>query len=1067
VEDNNIHSASFMSDKKNAFSSPTVASLQRLGRRSPPRSKFRSDQSDCNSEASSVAKSHYSRTSRRSASVIQTHEDAELFDNLSGSTGVKLVRQRKDVDDESDPGSQIIDVVEGALNLLRSLSPTSPRSRDGSNMDGYTPGLPASLRARQDLDLRNNDNSFHVLASLLVEFFQQRVQNRRLTLLPDDRRTIERLLPESARQPFIEAVQYRLASTPVAPRTPLHFLTLQCQELGFHLYDDANPILAACQMTNEPLSLAVLKVLESDEDDDIDATSNHNVKEISSPKSSSFEDIKLLGNSTHDEVAESIRGGVSTAEEFSDDEACIDNAETYDDASAEERNKFKMSTSISTALTGNKQYLLMENGIQIEETVGGVKGTTGSKQSPTRNINKSPDKVGYHTNSQMELPSNVEFMSIHPNILVEPTPTAVNDVTSQEIPVNNLLSPQLQFTPKERYPNENNKVSISENKANASNETKRSGIDSSPYANPARENDKRTYIASVGSEPPPKSPKSHTRSTSNSPQRMSSDLQSSPQYDNRYGADYVTTGKRNDDGVDKSNPLIFTSQSTVEWFSSLFSSSVSLDPSSTATMEKHRNFSVPDNNGRRYMSQIQPGSEMGRIKPINPFDAYPEAMHDDSLNQNGKPVKFSKDHVPTRFKGRDALPSIPLSIDGPSASRSVSETLQSTILMNRPENLAQRQLWIELKEATALMEQSQNTETERFWLEHVLDLQSRLKEMQGEKSGSSLPPIPDTGPDENAILEQNRRLISDMQQRERNVAPALSAKASSEASGAVVDIPYKVSMSSSRNTPVEASCSPIDQEVDYDMPMVDVIAPADLPGGYHFEAEIEGQRFLATVPAGGVRQGEAFTCYMRELGSVAIEIPFGYWKDNMMQVCRYGLCHCAVVNTIFCPLITLSQIQFRTKLDFLGRPRLGPDGLSNRALMVSIIAFWTVSNLLLFIACNLKWSRGLELSNADIAAFSLINTCMLGFLIFVTQATRSSIREKFMIREERCLDLEDICCAVWCLPCTVCHMARHTADYDEYEAVCCSKTGLPDGVRVSEMNMSYNTKATNSDVYLL
>jgi hypothetical protein len=30
-------------------------------------------------------------------------------------------------------------------------------------------------------------------------------------------------------------------------------------------------------------------------------------------------------------------------------------------------------------------------------------------------------------------------------------------------------------------------------------------------------------------------------------------------------------------------------------------------------------------------------------------------------------------------------------------------------------------------------------------------------------------------------------------------------------------------------------------------PMVDVVAPSNLPGGYRFEAQIDGHRFLATV----------------------------------------------------------------------------------------------------------------------------------------------------------------------------------------------------------------------------
>ena len=105
-------------------------------------------------------------------------------------------------------------------------------------------------------------------------------------------------------------------------------------------------------------------------------------------------------------------------------------------------------------------------------------------------------------------------------------------------------------------------------------------------------------------------------------------------------------------------------------------------------------------------------------------------------------------------------------------------------------------------------------------------------------------------------------------------------------------------------------------------------------------------------------------------------------------------------------------------------------------------------NFGLLYAANYKWMRAMEITAADYAAFAVVNVCMYGFAVFVAQSTRSSIREKFMIREERCYDLEDVMCASTCLPCTVAQMSRHTANYDDYEAVCCSKTGLPDGVTV-------------------
>ena len=117
-------------------------------------------------------------------------------------------------------------------------------------------------------------------------------------------------------------------------------------------------------------------------------------------------------------------------------------------------------------------------------------------------------------------------------------------------------------------------------------------------------------------------------------------------------------------------------------------------------------------------------------------------------------------------------------------------------------------------------------------------------------------------------------------------------------------------------------------------------------------------------------------------------------------------------------------------------------------MMLLVTLSWLGLNIGLIYAGNYKWMRAMDITASDWTAFALVNLCMYGFTVFVAQSTRSSIREKFMIREERCHDLEDVMCAATCLPCTVAQMARHTANYDHYEAVCCSKTGLPDGVKV-------------------
>jgi Cys-rich protein (TIGR01571 family) len=62
-------------------------------------------------------------------------------------------------------------------------------------------------------------------------------------------------------------------------------------------------------------------------------------------------------------------------------------------------------------------------------------------------------------------------------------------------------------------------------------------------------------------------------------------------------------------------------------------------------------------------------------------------------------------------------------------------------------------------------------------------------------------------------------------------------------------------------------------------------------------------------------------------------------------------------------------------------------------------------------------------------------------LIVLILRTRMYIRNIYSIPGNCC---KDCCAAFWCSMCTVCQMARHTADYYAYDAACCTETGLPD-----------------------
>lgn len=131
----------------------------------------------------------------------------------------------------------------------------------------------------------------------------------------------------------------------------------------------------------------------------------------------------------------------------------------------------------------------------------------------------------------------------------------------------------------------------------------------------------------------------------------------------------------------------------------------------------------------------------------------------------------------------------------------------------------------------------------------------------------------------------------------------------------------------------------------------------------------------------------------------------------------------------------------RVGFDFLGRPSLD-NSINGPSTLWTILSFWVFVNVALFCAYNVKWSRGLELSGADLGALAFVNITYNLFVVYLTSATRGSLREKYYIRESRFHDLEDCCCATFCLPLSLAQMARHSVDYSSYEAVCCNDTGL-------------------------
>lgn len=87
---------------------------------------------------------------------------------------------------------------------------------------------------------------------------------------------------------------------------------------------------------------------------------------------------------------------------------------------------------------------------------------------------------------------------------------------------------------------------------------------------------------------------------------------------------------------------------------------------------------------------------------------------------------------------------------------------------------------------------------------------------------------------------------------------------------------------------------------------------------------------------------------------------------------------------------------------------------------------------------------------------------MLFYMMNLTRNVRGSIRNKYQIPEDRCLGCEDCMCATFCMPCTICQMGRHTADFDTYRGTCCTKSGLPRQVVLAPVTF-YEDQYENAD----
>lgn len=230
--------------------------------------------------------------------------------------------------------------------------------------------------------------------------------------------------------------------------------------------------------------------------------------------------------------------------------------------------------------------------------------------------------------------------------------------------------------------------------------------------------------------------------------------------------------------------------------------------------------------------------------------------------------------------------------------------------------------------------------------------------------------------------------------------------------------------------------------------MVKVIAPATLPGGAVFEAYVDGIKFNATVPEGGIGEGDDFTVpYPTPPATIAedplmvagggadtkvataFEVPTGHWRNGLYDC--FDACCCPCLLGAFCFPILLGQIMQRMKMNFFGCANT--DGGQP-----PICITYTIITLVFFVLGSILLSIGGRLGYIIWALWGW-------YMLIVFTCARITFRQRYNLPTtcycgDSCLD--DCCSVYWCSCCTAIQMARHTHDETKYPYDLASPIGL-------------------------
>lgn len=135
-----------------------------------------------------------------------------------------------------DTGYSYKDISDNSIARLKKLDPSHHMIAGRSH---------ASSSRGSSLDLKHNDNAFQIVASLIVDRFEEQLSDENTTTIrvkAGDMYHMERVVPD--KKSFIEAVQYRVINCPQNSTKPIHEVTRRCKALGLHRKGKSNLLYA-------------------------------------------------------------------------------------------------------------------------------------------------------------------------------------------------------------------------------------------------------------------------------------------------------------------------------------------------------------------------------------------------------------------------------------------------------------------------------------------------------------------------------------------------------------------------------------------------------------------------------------------------------------------------------------------------------------------------------------------------------------------------------------------------------------------------------------------------------